>query len=48
MANGKVCVECFVIINNACDQCYACGALQLSFYKKQDASELKKKLALDA
>lgn len=45
MANGKICVECYTIIQNASLQCNYCGALQLNFYKKEERkrelSELK-------
>ena len=31
----KGCINCHVVMPNARDQCYVCGALQLSYYAKQ-------------
>lgn len=41
MPNGKICIECYCIINNASHQCYNCGALQLTFYNKKEKEKEK-------
>jgi len=44
MANGKVCVNCHIILANAILICDECGHPQEAFYKREDRRKEKSKL----
>lgn len=39
MANGKICVNCYAILNNANIVCYYCNEPQIAFYKKEERKQ---------
>jgi len=44
MANGKICINCYMILANAVLICDECGYPQEAFYKRENRRKEKLKL----